>query len=139
MAIKRNAAASGRYIKTPGQYRVKVVETKVGLNKKGKNMLTVTFRTADDLEISGYFVQGLNFHIHNLKELKAACGLPADKQADQLVGKECGILVEAQEPDSNQNVFMQITGYGSANEVTHEEMPAAGQAHAAPGDDQVPF
>jgi hypothetical protein len=139
MAIKRNAAPSGSYIKSPGEYRVKVVETKVGLNKKGKNMLTVTFRTKDDLEIAGYFVQGLPFHVHNLKELKTACGLAHDKQADQLVGRECGILVEAQEPDANGRVFMSITGYDSSDKVSGEAMPPAGQSDLDAHSEQIPF
>lgn len=134
MAIKRNAAPSGNYIKAPGEYRVKVVETKVGLNKKGKNMLTVKFRTADDLEICAYFTQGVNFHTHNLKELKAACGLDAKVQADQMIGREVGILVEAQDPDpETQKVFMQIVGYDKPDAVSNP--PAVDQG----GDDSVPF
>lgn len=139
MAIKRNAAPSGNYVKAPGEYRVKVVETKVGLNKKGKNMLTVKFRTADDLEICGYFTQGVNFHQHNLKELKTACGIDVKAQADQMIGKECGILVESQDPDpETQKVFMQIVGYDKADAVSGHSSGIAA-AGTLPGEDQIPF
>jgi hypothetical protein len=136
MAIKRNAAPSS-FIKTAGEYRVKVIETKMGMSKTNKPMLTVTFQTADEKSISGYFVQGLDFHRHVMKELKLAAGLKVEDHHENLVGKEVGIAVELQEPDANGRTFAQITGYGPASEVAGFAGGEAGGAKKF--DDEVPF
>lgn len=138
MAIERNAGGiSGNYVKDPGEYRVRVHETKTGLSKSQKPMLTVVFHTWEDKAIAAYFVKTLTFHMKALESLKVACGLKVNETADNLVGKECGILVEAQDPTPEGRVFMSITGYGPANAVgvNQPASPMVGE----PSDDNVPF
>ncbi len=145
MAIQRNAATGqGNSIREPGEYRVKVAELTTGLSKAGKAMLTVTFQTADERKIRAYFVRELAFHMKALAEVKVAAGLKADAAAENLMGREIGILVEAGEPNpENGRVFMQIVGYGPASEVAQaqNEMPPAGQGLGAsyPHGDGIPF
>lgn len=138
MAIDRNAGSLGNFVNQPGEYRVKVTETKTGMSKSQKPMLTVTFQTHSELSIRGYFVKTLTFHMKALEALKVACGMKVTEPADNLVGKECGILVEAQEPDANGKVFMTISGYGPAAQVTCEPSQPGG---FAPSDasDNIPF
>ena len=134
MPIARNAGVgAGNRLKDPGEYRVKITETKVGMSKKGKPMLTVTFETHDEKQICGYFVKELAFHMHFLGELKLASGLTEKDSAENLVGKEVGILVEAQEPNEKGFVFMSIVGYGKSSEVD------SGDAHFALSDTNIPF
>lgn len=132
MPIERNAHAGGNYISVAGEYVVKITETTTGLSKKEKPMLTVTFQNKNDESIRAFFVRGLAFHIMSLCELKRACGLKEAETADNLVGKECGILVEARKPDEMGNCFMHIVGYGPAN--------AVGTGHSNKSfSDEVPF
>jgi hypothetical protein len=135
MAIERNAASEGgNYIKDPGEYRVKVIETKTGMSKSGKPMLTVKFQASDEREIAGYFVKTLKFHMKSLETLKIACGLKITDSAENLVGRECGILVEAQEPTADGKVFMTIAGYGPAASVNPSAGGPSNHEH-----DEVPF
>ncbi len=139
MAIQKNAGqGSGRYIREAGEYRAKIAEIKTGLSKKGKPMLTVLFETPDEKSISGYFVKTLDFHMKALAALKVACGLKATDVADNLVGKECGIAVEGQEPTDDGKVFFQITGYGPVSDLSGA---AAKQGESKPADDAdyIPF
>lgn len=139
MAIPKNAGAlGGKRISEPGEYLVKIHKTETGLSKKGKPMLTVTFETPDEKEIKGYFVKTIKFHMHNLKVLKIACGLKEADSADELLGKECGVLVEAQEPNEQGLVFMSIVGFGPAKDVSpgSQTLP---DSFEAPIDDTVPF
>lgn len=139
MPIARNAGSEGgNYIESPGEYRVTVTKTETGHSKSQKKMLTVTFTTRDDKSIRGFYVGRVQFHMKNLEQLKTACGLLPAASADQLVGKECGILVEAQEPDaSTGRVYMQITGYGKASDVGTPG-DAAEQSNTV-HDDDIPF
>lgn len=122
MSIPRNAGGQGNFVKEPGEYVVRVKECRMGESKSHKPMLTVVFQTVDEKLINGYFVQNLNFHISALRKLKEACGLsPNTDASDKLVGKTCGILVEAQEPDVNGRTFMSICGYDKASEVSARE------------------
>lgn len=136
MAIQRNAGGQGNFVKEPGEYQVRIKETKMGESKTGKPMLTVVFQTHDEKLIAGYFVRELNFHMAALAHLKTACGLNPDKDgSDLLVGKECGILVEAQEPNEQGRTFMSIVGYGAKADAKNG---ATGFAPTA-GEDRVPF
>lgn len=130
MAIERNAGGS-KFIKDAGEYKVKVKALSIAQNKKDKPMLTVTFQTDDERTIAGYFVKDLPFHKHTLKTLKTACGLTPDDSENDLIGKECGILVEPQEPTPDGKVFMSISGYGPAKKI--EFTPPK------PATDEVPF
>lgn len=118
MGIERNAGG-GSFIKHPGEYRVRVTLLTEGLSKKGQPMLTVTFQTENEETIKGYFVKTLGFHMKNLKELKKACGVSETTPAAELLNRECGILVEADEPDpETSRVFLSISGYGPASAVS---------------------
>jgi hypothetical protein len=132
MPIQRNAGGGGNYISDPGEYVVRIAETKTGLSKGGKPMLTVEFHTRDERQIRSYFVKELAFHMKALAELKAAAGVPATEPAEKLVGREVGVLVEPQAPDSQGRVFMQIVGYGPKADVQ-------GASGFAPSTDEVPF
>lgn len=132
MGIQRNAGGGGNFISDPGEYVVRIGETKTGLSKGGKPMLTVSFVTRDERQIRSYFVKDLNFHMSALKELKKASGLPEGEPAEKLIGREVGILVEPQAPDAQGRVFMQIVGYGTKGDVQGGE---TGFAQT----DEVPF
>lgn len=135
MAIAKNAGGGGNFIKEAGEYKVKVLEIKTGLSKKGKPMLTVAFETTEEKKIAGYYVKDLTMHMQALAALKVACGLKVTDSADNLVGKECGILVEMQEPDADGRTFASICGYGKASQVEH----LAPTTMKSDADDQVPF
>lgn len=141
--INRNAGSdAGNFIKEPGEYVAKILETKAGMSKNGKKMLTVLFHTKDERQIKSYFVGELAFHMKALAALKVASGLEETDRAERLIGRECGILVEPQEPDSQTGrVFMQITGYGKASDVTGINSKAGPSDFdpPPPGDDDVPF
>jgi hypothetical protein len=140
MPIERNAgSAPNAYLKDPGEYVVRVSEVKKGTSRAGAPMLTVTFETRDGRQINAYFVATLIFHMKTLDLLKAACGLDPSEagfRAEMLVGRDLGILVEPKEPDERGRVFMQITGFGKAEEVSgYHNSPDLGADLA----DQVPF
>lgn len=123
MPIMRNAGGQGHFIREPGEYQVQVKELKMGNSKAGKPMLTVVFQAKDEKLINGYFVRDLPFHRAALGHLKTACGLNPDKDlSDALVGKECGILVEGQEPNEQGQVFMSIVGYGPKADVNASDV-----------------
>lgn len=134
MAIARNANDGGNFIKEPGEYKVFVREITTGMSKSNKPMLTVTFHTSDEKAIRAYFVKELAFHMKALEQLKIACGIKVTESAENLVGKECGILVEAQNPDANGRVFMQINGYGPVGDVAGWH-----HSHKQTHSDPIPF
>lgn len=136
MAIERNAGSSGSFINAPGEYLVKVTETKTGMSKAGKPMLTVTFETDTECSIKSYFVKTLAFHMKALEQLKLACGIKMNEPADNLIGLYCGILVEANEPTDTGKVFMGIVGYGKGTDVNLGAKPSVINNKA---DDEVPF
>lgn len=139
MAIARNAGGLGKYIKEDGEYAVRVKETKAGLAKSGKRMLTVIFQAHDEKEIAGYFVQELGFHMKALEELKLACGLKITDAHDHLVGKECGILVEMGDPDDKGRAFASIVGYGKISDLGGGGDPVAAPVPAPTDNNVVPF
>lgn len=118
MAIESKFKGGGNFIKTPGEYVVEVTEANAKKSKAGKDMLQVTFQTFEQEKIAGFYVRSLTFHMAALVELKKACGLDGNAPAEMLIGKSCGILVEAQEPDEMGRTRMQITGYGPASAVS---------------------
>lgn len=138
MAIERNAGSNGNFISEAGEYVVKVLETKTGTSKSGKPMLTVTFQTSDELLIRGYFVKSLTFHMKALEELKQASGMKITDSADNLVGREVGILVEAQKPDESGRVFMSVCGYGPKDKVTMAAVQAS-ESSFSHAHEEVPF
>lgn len=134
MAIERNAAASGKFLDKPGEYKVKVSEVKTGVTKEKKDpMLTVKFETSEELSIKSYFVKKITFHMKALEALKLACGLTAVSPAEDLVGKECGILVEMKEGKTGQQ-FSNIVGYGPVSSI----VVASPSSTAVPAD-EIPF
>lgn len=133
MAIQRNAGGGGNVISENGEYHVKVTEIKTGLSKSGKQMLTVTFQTPDEKQIRGYYVGALAFHMKDLENLKLAAGLDVKAPAGQLVGRECGILVEMGAPDEVGRRFASIVGYGPVSELSNKS-----ETGFAAGDD-IPF
>lgn len=133
MPIERNAGGGGNFISDPGEYVVRVAETKTGLSKSNKPMLTVTFQTRDERQIRSYFVKELVYHMKSLELLKLAAGLLATDPAEKLVNREVGILVEPQAPTANGLVFMQIVGYGPAKDVNGDT------GFAQSSNDEVPF
>lgn len=118
MPISRNAGNGGSYINSPGEYKVKITQAASGMSKSGKPMLTVTFQTADEKSIRGYFCKPIAFHMKSLEALKLACGLKKDSPADEMIGKDCGIAVELQAPTESGTTFAHIVGYGMASDVT---------------------
>lgn len=124
MAIK--SEFKGGNAMAEGEHVVQVIETKVGMSKSNKPMLTVTFQNDREQKIKGYYVRDLVFHIKALNALKVACGIKPEDAHDNLVGLKCGIKVEPQAPNEQGQIFMQITGYGKEADV---EAPA----------DSIPF
>jgi hypothetical protein len=123
MAIQSKFRGGGNRISVPGEYVVEITKASAGMSKSNKPMLTVTFQNFQQEEISGYYLRELHFHMIQLKELKEACGLDGGSPAENLVGKNCGILVEAGNTDDKGRTFMQITGYGKASDVSSQPLP----------------
>lgn len=134
MAIKKNAKGA-KFLNTEGEFKVRVSGVKIGQSKKGAPMLTVTFETDDGEQISSYFVKSLAFHIHSLKELKAALGLAENAPSEDMQGKRCGISVEFGDEQEDGKVYAQVVGYGKESDV--DSAPVS--APMVGGEVEVPF
>lgn len=128
MAISRNAGGPTNGL-SPGEYVVTVSRVELKESAKKDPMLVVHFKTKDDRRIAAYFVKKYPHMLASLKTLMACCGVTA---TDDLMGKECGIAVEAGRNKDNGQAFMHIVGYGKASEVT-------GSFATSDADDGVPF
>lgn len=120
MAIKeeiRGNKTSTRYIKNPGEYKVKISSVSFGHSKAGKPMFTITFQNDWDDCVKGYYLPDNKWHAKSLSNIKIACGLSEDAPTEQLNGKRLGILVKAQEPNEKGRVFMQVVGYAPESSV----------------------
>lgn len=133
MAIARNHKGFGNRIDKPGEYVVTVEKVDIGKSKKGDAMLTVTFVTAEDKQIQGYYVKSKIWAMKALAECKVALGLKEDSAAENMVGKKCGIAVGEGNVREDGSHFMQIEGYGKESEVEgHMDTPGGFS-------DEVPF
>lgn len=148
MAIARNAGGGGKFVSEPGEYKVTVEKIEMKTPKKEKldpktnkpmkrQMLVVHFVTEEEQEIAGYYVKDVPFHMAALAQLKSACGLEPNQSSDELIGKQCGILVEMGEPNEQGRSFAQIVGYGPADQVG--EPRATGETTDMSNLDEVPF
>lgn len=149
MPIARNAGGGGKFVSEAGEYKVTVEKIEMKTPKKEKldpktnkpmkrQMLVVHFTTDSEQEIAGYYVKDVAFHMAALTQLKAACGLEPNESSDELIGKQCGILVEMQEPNEQGKSFASIVGYGPADQVGEER--GSGETHSMINDgDEVPF
>lgn len=120
MPIERNVSGgNGNFVNEPGEYLVCVTEASMKKTKTPppRDMRVVTFQTMEEKEIRAYFVRDVTFHTSAMEQLKLACGLKVNDHPDQLMGKTCGILVEAGRPTDEGRVFMQIVGYGPESQV----------------------
>lgn len=141
MAIERKYKGS-KYIDEAGEYVVSIKDMVVGKSSKGDPMLTLTFATEEEQTIKAFFVKTLKFHMKQLEDLKVACGMKADEDAMNLVGKRVGIAVEPQEPNEKGQVFMRITGFGKESEVDLEfnkREREAQQHRNGSAVDEIPF
>lgn len=120
MAIEKKYSSDGGYIKQEGDYRVQVSEILLGNSRKGDPMLTITFATSTEKKIKSYFVKDFPYHVHQLNDLKEACGLERDCADELLADARCGIKVEAGEPNEKGQKYMQIVGYGPEKNVEDE-------------------
>lgn len=118
MTIKHNASKSNvNRIDKAGDYKVKVSKFEEKKSKKGEDMLVVTFMTADEKRIDGYYLKGKPWAIEDVKALKVAAGLSPTAPIGQIFGAELGIAVVAGKPKEDGSVFMQIRGYGSVADL----------------------
>lgn len=138
MAIERKHRGNPR-ISEPGEYVVHINSVTQERSKKGKPMATIEFETINGQKIKGYYVLELPFHQKALADIKRVTGVGPN---ETLVGKSLGIAVEAGKPSEDGFVFMQITGYGTCDEVENsqaQQMPQ-GESPPPPNDaDMVPF
>lgn len=130
MAIERKHKATGGNINAPGEYVVTITDVKSTMSKKEKPMCVVTFETADEKKINGYYVRDLKFHMVALKDLKLACGLKETDSAMDLVGKKCGIAVGEGKADEHGKHFMSIEGYGTVDQVEQAKGEASFSSNA---------
>lgn len=141
MPIQKNASGGmSKFITDPGEYSVEISDVQFGKSKKGDSMVTIKFETEDERSIKAFFVQKHTFMMENLGKLKVACGEKPDASSEKLIGKKCGILVEAGKINERGQAFPQIVGFGLASEVDHAKMPTGYQAATAPDStDNIPF
>lgn len=123
MAIARNYRQAG-LIDAPGEYKVSVEKVEVVTSSKGKRMLKITFITADERRIRGFYVAGLKWHMDALRDLNIACGLKPDDVSTKLMGLSCGIAVGEGKVSDSGHAFMQIEGYGKASDVSNSPPPS---------------
>lgn len=130
-------------ISAPGEYLVEVTEVNAGRSKSGKPMCTVTFETPTGEQIRGYYVGELKFHMAALMDCKKAAGLAPNVPATNLVGKKLGIAVEPGKVRDDGSHFMQITGYGTLQELMGKEAVNLEMGNAPATEfaqnDEVPF
>lgn len=126
MAIKKfqDGDVAGRFINEPGEFLVKVIETKSGISKSQMQMLTVTFSTQDKKLIRAYFLTKKPWSMERFTKLKIACGLdPKTSTADDLIGMKCGIAVDKSDQlKEDGSPFMEITGYGSMEDLSSSDI-----------------
>lgn len=146
MAIERKFGGTKQM--KAGEYKVTVTDIKFGKSKSDKNMWTITFANDHEETIKGFYVPDVAFHLKQLKEIKAVCGLDEKDGPDKLISKRLGIAVEEQEPDQDGKTFMRITGYGKESQVDESNnyyMKAENAAHKAFNNppsratDEIPF
>lgn len=142
MAIERKHKGTGNNITQPGEYLVTVIEVKTMMSKKDKPMCVVTFETAEEQKINGYYVRDLKFHMAALNDLKVACGLAQGLPADALVGRKCGIAVGNGKARDDGSHFMSIEGYGKPEQVEQSKGEASFGTYGSTAhlqDMEVPF
>lgn len=87
------------YLREPGTYAVLIIGAKVGPNKKGDDMLTLTFKEIQgDREICGYYVPKHANMMDALAKLKTAVGVTPFAKKEELLGKKLLIGVRSQRP-----------------------------------------
>lgn len=131
MAIKNEFGGINKM--EPGEHVVTIIETKVGMSRTNKPMLTVVFQNDHEQKIKGYYLRSETFSIKKLTALKQACGLKPEDPHDNLLGRRCGILVVEQKPNEEGQIFNEIAGYGKESDV---EGHSSGRGSNV---DEIPF
>lgn len=143
MAIERKYTGTMTEQMEPGEHRVTITDIKFGKSKAGKPMWTITYTNANGAQIKGFYVPEVKFHLRQLKDVKAACGLAETATPDQLMGKRLGIAVEEQEPNQDGAVFMRISGYGKEDlvedNVQQTKLVMSPTAPKIDDDQEIPF
>lgn len=136
MAIKKEFVGGGSRM-LPGEHKVTVSELKMGVNSKGKPMLTITFKNDQDQKVKGYYTLGVDFIQKQLEALKVACGLDKNADGNLLLNKRCGIAIEEGEMNDKGQVFPKIVGYGKESDVVEDNFNAS--ASDTQPVDNIPF